>query len=217
MKNCTTRVKSRQRCRNPFTIKVWLHLGSALSALLFIVVLDEISKQVVIDVPWDIIYADDLQIGDRTLFWSREMTQPMDLCAGEVWFGIQWRKRSGEHRRGNASIDLQGLTINRTRTFKNLSSKLNEETKCEDEVRAKLAAALNNWRKVSPIIYDKKMPGRLERRVYETVLRPALLSGAETWAMLVKGTDPLRTTKSKICRWLHGKSRKDYVRNEGLL
>ena len=85
------------------------------------------------------------------------------------------------------------------------------------EVRPKIGAAWNNWRKVSPIIYDKKMPERLKHCVYETVVPPALLYGAETRALQVEETDRLRTTEANMLRWFYATTRKDHVRNADLL
>lgn len=43
-----------------FEIRVGVHQGSCLSPLLFIIVMDAVSECVRKDVPWDMLYADDL-------------------------------------------------------------------------------------------------------------------------------------------------------------
>ena len=61
------------------------------------------------------------------------------------------------------------------------------------------------------------MPESLKHHVYEIVLRPALLYGAETWALRFQKTDRLRTTEVKMLRWLHVKTRKNHVRNANVI
>ena len=39
-----------------------------------------------------------------------------------------------------------------------------------------------NWKKCSRVLCDKRMPVKLKGKVYRTVVRPAMLYGAETWA-----------------------------------
>ena len=49
----------------PFSVKVGLHRGSVLSLLLFIIVLEALSKEFRTGFPWELLYADDLVvIGD---------------------------------------------------------------------------------------------------------------------------------------------------------
>jgi len=43
-----------------FEIKVGVHRGSCISRLLFIIVMDAVRDHVRQDVPWDMLYADDL-------------------------------------------------------------------------------------------------------------------------------------------------------------
>src|ERR1700757_4857647 len=45
-----------------FGVKVGVHQGSVLSPLLFIIVLDELSKKFRVGLPWELLYADDLAL-----------------------------------------------------------------------------------------------------------------------------------------------------------
>ena len=42
-------------------------------------------------------------------------------------------------------------------------------------------AAWGNWNKCTGVLGDRKMPVKLNGKVDETVVRPAMLCGAETW------------------------------------
>ena len=45
-----------------FEVKVGMHKGSGLSPLLFLIVIEAISKEFRVDVPWELLYADDLAV-----------------------------------------------------------------------------------------------------------------------------------------------------------
>ena len=49
-----------------FEIRVGLHQGSYLSPLLFIIVMDAVSENIKREVPWDMLYADNLIVADKT-------------------------------------------------------------------------------------------------------------------------------------------------------
>ena len=45
-----------------FEVKVGMHQGSALSPLLFVIVMEAISREFRVALPWDLLYADDLVV-----------------------------------------------------------------------------------------------------------------------------------------------------------
>ena len=59
-KNCQTAVNINGTTGDPFDIKVGVHQGSVLSPLLFIIVIEALSKDLRTGLPWEILYADDL-------------------------------------------------------------------------------------------------------------------------------------------------------------
>ena len=49
-----------------FAVKVGVHQGLLLSPLLFIIVLEALSKKFRIGLPWELFYADDLALSKRS-------------------------------------------------------------------------------------------------------------------------------------------------------
>ena len=59
---CTSRVRVGEGYSKEFEVKVGVHQGSVLSPLLFIIVLEALSREFRFWVPWEDLYADDLVI-----------------------------------------------------------------------------------------------------------------------------------------------------------
>ena len=55
---------------------------------------------------------------------------------------------------------------------------------------------------------------KLKRKVYKTVIRPAMLYGAETWATTKRQDKRIEVTEMRTLRWMCGVTRKDKIRNE---
>ena len=60
--NASSCVHVGEGCSEEFEVKVGLHQVSVLSPLLFIIVLEALSRQFHCGVPWEDLYADDLVI-----------------------------------------------------------------------------------------------------------------------------------------------------------
>ena len=57
-------------------------------------------------------------------------------------------------------------------------------------------------------------PVKLKGNVYKTVVRPALLYGAETWATTRGQEARLEVNEMRMLRWMCGVTRRDKIRNE---
>ena len=58
----TTAVRVGQGLSEEFEVKVGVHQGSKLSPLLFVIVMQAVTKHVASGLPWELLYADDLVI-----------------------------------------------------------------------------------------------------------------------------------------------------------
>ena len=85
---------------------------------------------------------------------------------------------------------------------------------CEREVKKRVQAGWNGWRKVSGVICDKRLPARGKVKVYGSVVRPAMVYGLETVAVTKKQVEEMKVAEMKILRFAMGVTRKDKIRNE---
>ena len=67
--------------------------------------------------------------------------------------------------------------------------------------------------KVPSVMCDRNVPTKLKDKAYKTAIKPAIVYGAECWAVRKKEERKLHTTEMRILRWARGKTRLDHVRN----
>ena len=72
----------------------------------------------------------------------------------------------------------------------------------------------NGWRRVSGVICDKRLPARVEGKVYSSVAREAMVYGLETVAVTKKQVKAMEVAEIKMLRFAIGVTRKDKIRNE---
>ena len=61
--------------------------------------------------------------------------------------------------------------------FKYLESTVHESGSCEREVKKRVQAGWNGWRKVLGVICGRSLPARVKGKVYNSVVRPAMVYG----------------------------------------
>ena len=77
---------------------------------------------------------------------------------------------------------------------------------CGKDVDGRIKVAWSRWRDLSGVIYDMKVPVKLKSKLYNTVVRPAMVYGIERWTLRKQEEQRLNTTEMKIIRWSQGKT-----------
>ena len=75
----------------------------------------------------------------------------------------------------------------------------------------------SKWRELGGVICDKKIPTKLKLLICQTVIRPTLLYGCETWPMSDKYEKRKATTEMRMVRWAMGLSLLEHRINEEIL
>ena len=78
---------------------------------------------------------------------------------------------------------MEDTKVPRAKEFQYLGSTVQESGSCEREVKRRVQARWNKWRKVSEVICDRRLPARVKGKVYSSVLRPAKMYGLEMLAV----------------------------------
>jgi len=203
-----------------FPIEIGLHQGSALSPFLFVLVLDAISKNFREGLPMELLFADDLVVMADTEDQLQERWQRWQIGMEKVGLKVNTKKTevmvSSRNRTRIKITDRNGEELNQVDKFKYLGTTLSEEGGSEMAVRARITAAWNKWRQCSGVLYDRKMPRKLKVKIYNTVIRPVLTYGAETWVMRKKEERLIQSTEMRMLRRIKGITKRDREKNENI-
>ena len=112
------------------------------------------------------------------------------------------------------TVKMEDTKVPRVKKFKYLGSTAQESGSCESEVKKRVQAGLNGWRRVSGVICDKRLPARVKGKVYNSVVRQAMVYGLETVAVTKKQVEEMEVAEMKMLRFAMGVTRKDKIRNE---
>ncbi|KAK3523817.1 hypothetical protein QTP70_010429 [Hemibagrus guttatus] len=117
-------------------------------------------------------------------------------------------------REGSGTVRLQGEEVKKVQEFKYLGSTVQSNGECGKEVKKRVQAGWNGWRKVSGDLCDRKISARIKGKVYRTVVRPAMLYGLETVSLRKRQESELEVAELKMLRFSLGVTRLDRIRNE---
>ena len=100
------------------------------------------------------------------------------------------------------------------KNFKYLGSTVNCDGRCEEEIRRRIQAGWMSWKKVSGVVCDRKLSAKVKGKMYQSVIRPAMLYRMETVAMTEKQVGKMEVAELKIVRRALGVTREDKMKNE---
>ena len=175
--------------------------------------MDEVRR----DPPWTMLFADDIVICEET---REEVEQRL-----ECWrYALERRGMKVSRSKtkylcingGNdyKTVTMEDTKVPRVKEFKYLGSTVQESGGFEREVKKRVQAEWNGWRKVSGGICERKLPARVKGKVYSSVVRPAMVYGLETVAVTKKQVEEMEVTEMKMLRFAMGVTRKEKIRNK---
>ncbi|KAK3569322.1 hypothetical protein QTP86_026824, partial [Hemibagrus guttatus] len=186
-----------------FKVEVGLHQGSALSPFLFAIVMDQLSEEVRQESPWTMMFADDIVICSESREQVEENLERWRFAlerSGMKVSRIKTEYMCVNEREGSGTVRLQGEEVKKVQEFKYLGSTVQSNGECAKEVKKRVQAGWNGWRKVSGVVCDRKISARIKGKVYRTVVRPAMLYGLETVSLRKRQESELEVAELKMLR-----------------
>ncbi|KAK3528823.1 hypothetical protein QTP70_011718 [Hemibagrus guttatus] len=199
---------------------VWcavLHQGSALSPFLFAIVMDQLSEEVRQESPWTMMFADDIVICSESREQVEENLERWRFALERRGMKVSRSKTEYmcvNEREGSGTVRLKGEEVKKVQEFKYLGSTVQSNGECGKEVKKRVQAGWNGWRKVSGVLCYRKISARIKGKVYRTVVRPAMLYGLETVSLRKRQESELEVAELKMLRFSLGVTRLDRIRNE---
>ncbi|KAK3558466.1 hypothetical protein QTP86_018118 [Hemibagrus guttatus] len=200
-----------------FKVELGLHQGSALSPFLFAIVMDQLSEEVRQESPWTMMFADDIVICSESREQVEENLERWRFALERRGMKVSRSKTEYmcvNEREGSGTVRLQGEEVKKVQEFKYLGSTVQSNGECGKEVKKRVQAGWNGWRKVSGVLCDRKISARIKGKVYRTVVRPAMLYGLETVSLRKRQESELEVAELKMLRFSFGVTRLDRIRNE---
>ncbi|KAK3543979.1 hypothetical protein QTP70_032740, partial [Hemibagrus guttatus] len=198
-------------------VEVGLHQGSALSPFLFAIVMDQLSEEVRQESPWTMMFADDIVICSESREQVEENLERWRFALERRGMKVSCSKTEYmcvNEREGSGTVRLQGEEVKKVQEFKDLGSTVQSNGECGKEVKKRVQAGWNGWRKVWGVLCDQKISARIKGKVYRTVVRPAMLYGLETVSLRKRQKSELEIAELKMLRFSLGVTRLDRIRNE---
>ncbi|KAK3542378.1 hypothetical protein QTP86_025843 [Hemibagrus guttatus] len=200
-----------------FNVEVGLHQASALSSFLFAIVMDQLSEEVRQESPWTMMFADDIVICSESREQVEENLERWRFVLERRGMKVSRSKTEYmcvNEREGSGTVRLQGEEVKKVQEFKYLGSTVQSNGECGKEVKKRVQAGWNGWRKVSGVLCDQKISARIKGKAYRTVVRPAMLYGLETVSLRKRQESELEVAELKMLRFSLGVTRLDRIRNE---
>ncbi|KAD4586681.1 hypothetical protein E3N88_24282 [Mikania micrantha] len=212
---------SLERRSIPWTyIEVGLHQGSALSPFLFAVILDELSRSIQQDIPWCMLYADDIVLMVENKEDLNARLEEWRFALESKGLRISRSKTEYLYCNFSGSVDddnhltIGDQEVSKTARFKYMGSFVQRDGDVDCDVAHRVQAGWNRWRAATSIQCDKRFPEKLKGKFYKVVVRPAMMYGSDCWPIKKIQARKLETTEMRMLRWMSGHTRINRIRNE---
>ena len=175
----TARVVVGEGASDEFEVNIGLRQGSVLSPLLFIAVLDLISRKMVMkDAMKKLLYAEDLTLVENGKLELLEKLEEWNGLFTRPGLTINVEKTEVlhiGHQREELDIKLEGKKLTQGDSFVYLGRAVCGDGKMEREVRRRVHAGANAWRAVEEVMADRQISKRLKGKVVSTCVTSACM------------------------------------------
>ena len=103
--------------------------------------------------------------------------------------------------------------LNQSEEYKYLGVMIGQRNLQEMEINARIAKYSSNTALLYPLLKDESIPRKSKLIIYQSILKPILLYGAEDWSLTSKTESSLQAAEMRVLRTIVGVTRRDRIRN----
>ena len=111
-------------------------------------------------------------------------------------------------------MKLKGVDVPEEEDFKYLESTIQRDGDCGHEIKKRVQAGWNGWRKMTELSCERRVSARLKGKFQRRVVRLAMTYGLETVALTKRQETELEVAEMRMLRFELGVTRKDRIRNK---
>ncbi|GMP32327.1 hypothetical protein CsSME_00006133 [Camellia sinensis var. sinensis] len=196
-------------------------LISTLNPYLFVLFIDELTRNIQDDMPWCMLFADDIVLMDETRevvnikleIW-REALESKGFRISRIKTKYMECKFSNNNNESRVKVMIENQELPKSEHFRYLGSIITTTGEINADVAQRIKAGWCKWRSASGVLCDKRIPTRLKDKFYRTAIRSAMLYGTECWATKKQHVDKISVVEMRMLRWMCGKTRQNRIRYE---
>nr|GEV81144.1 hypothetical protein [Tanacetum cinerariifolium] len=162
-----------------------LHQGSTISLYLYTLILDELSRGIQEDIPWCMLFADDIVLIAES---AKGLNNRLE----------SWRK----------ALENNGLRVSREKMKYlrcDFGSVLHRSGRIDDDdVAHHIRAGWTKSRAASGVLCDWRIPLKLKGKFYKDTIRPAMLYNSEYWSITKAQATRMEVAELRMLRWIRG-------------
>ena len=141
--------------------------------------MDSLTENIIKEAAWQMMFADDVVLCAREKdVLELELDQWREVLEKR---GMEVSRATTEYMCLNGtpseSVKMQSDQLPQVTEFKYLGSTLQNDGDMSSEVNKRTQCGWNNWRKMSGVLCDKRVPPHVKGKIDKTIVQPALLYG----------------------------------------
>ena len=140
--------------------------------------------------------------------WNSTLTQQgLKLNYTKTEYMVVGRNQNDEE------LSLASATIRRNNSYTYLGSVITSDGKMEPEINNRITKYSQNVGAIYPLLRDRNIPRKVKLLMFNSVLKPVLLYGCETWVLTEKLKSKIQAAEMRVLRLIFGVTKRERLRN----